>query len=285
MVKSGSGISCSLLNIVTLKKRMTEKQLKIRRQAYALTLCTVVFMVVYNLCTWYASSLDHVPSFTFDFEKSIPFVPWSIIPYMAGGLFFCLVFFSCKDKHQLKILTWRMLFVIVTAGIFFIITPLRFSFPKPEVPHAILGMPFSFLKTFDSPFNQSPSLHITFAFIFWSVFKDLSKWRNFLMIWLILLGISTLTTYQHHIIDILTGAILAHVSFIIIPYYKNDPGYRNFRTANVYFMSGLIVSLVALLCNEYVGPGGLILFLPALVMMIRGYYYQEKNKSGNSVTL
>ncbi|WP_307455754.1 hypothetical protein [Chryseobacterium sp. SORGH_AS_0447] len=58
-----------------------------------------------------------------------------------------------------------MLFVTITAGIFFITVPLRFSFTKPEVSQNILGLPFSFLKTFDSPFNQSPSLHIAFAFI------------------------------------------------------------------------------------------------------------------------
>jgi predicted secreted protein len=63
-----------------LNKSMTEKQLKIRQQAFALTVCTVVFMAVYNLCTWYATSLNDLPSFTFDFEKSIPFIPLSIIP-------------------------------------------------------------------------------------------------------------------------------------------------------------------------------------------------------------
>ncbi|WP_170234707.1 phosphatase PAP2 family protein [Chryseobacterium hagamense] len=256
---------------------MTEKQLKIWQQIFALTVCTIAFMTIYNLCTWYASSLDDVPSFTFGFEKSIPFVPLSIIPYMAGGLFFCMVFFSCKDKYQLKILTWRILFVTVIAGIFFIAVPLKFSFAKPEVSHRILELPFSFLKTFDSPFNQSPSLHIAFAFLFWSVFKELSKWRTFLMIWLILLGISTLTTYQHHLIDILNGSILAHLSFIIIPYRKNKPEYRNSRTANYYFLSGWILILSALLLNKYTGTKGLILLLLALATMIMGYYYQKKN--------
>jgi hypothetical protein len=260
-----------------LKKRMNEKQLKIRQQAFALTVCTIVFIAVYNFSTWYASSLDHVPSFTFDFEKSIPFVPLTIIPYMASGIFFCIVFFLCKNKNQLKILTWRMLFVSITAGIFFITVPLRFSFAKPEVSHVILAIPFSFLKTFDSPFNQSPSLHIAFAFIFWSVFKDLSKWRTFLMIWLILLGISTLTTYQHHVIDILNGAILAHLSFIIIPYRKNDPEYRNFRVANYYFLLAWIFISAALLLNKYIGTEGFILLLPALVTIIIGYRYQKNN--------
>lgn len=254
---------------------MTEKQLKIRQQAFALTVCTVVFMAVYNLCTWYATSLNDLPSFTFDFEKSIPFIPLSIIPYMASGFFFCLVFFSCKNKHQLKILTWRMLFVTIIAGLFFVTVPLRFSLTKPDVSNSILNLPFSFLQTFDSPFNQSPSLHIAFAFIFWSVFKDLTKWRTFLLIWLILLGISTLTTYQHHVIDLLTGAILAHVSFIIIPYRKNDPKYRNCWLANYYFISGWIFIAAALLFHKYFGTEGLLLFVPAVGIMMIGYYYQK----------
>ncbi len=283
VMKSGSGISYSLLNIMMLKKRMTEKQLKIRQQVFALTICTIVFMGIYNLCTCYASSLNNVPSFTFDFEKSIPFLPLSIIPYMAGGIFFCVVFFLCKNKNQLKILTWRILFVTIIAGIFFITVPLRFSFAKPEISHSILEMPFSFLKTFDSPFNQSPSLHIAFAFIFWSVFKLLSRWRIFLMIWLILLGISTLTTYQHHLIDVLNGAILAHLSFIIIPYRKNDPEFRNLHLANYYFLMGLVSILAALLLNKYIGAVGFFLFLPALVMFITGYHYQ-KNKGSHKST-
>lgn len=254
---------------------MTEKQLKIRQQAFALTLCTVVFMTVYNLCTWYATSLGDLPSLTFGFERSIPFVPLSIIPYMSSGFFFCLVFFSCTNKYQLKILTWRMLFVTIIAGIFFMAVPLQFSLTKPEVSNSILKLPFSFLQTFDSPFNQSPSLHIAFAFVFWSVFKDLTKWRLLVMICLILLGISTLTTYQHHTIDILTGSILAHVSFIIIPYRKNDPQYRNFRVANYYFLSGWIFILAALLFHEYVAAEGLLLLLPASVTIMIGYYLQK----------
>lgn len=256
---------------------MTEKKLKIRQQAFALTLCTFVFITVYNLSTWYASSQHNVPSLTFEFERYIPFLPLSIIPYMASGVFFCLVFFLCKDKYQLKILTWRMLFVIMISGIIFVTLPLRFSWTKPEVSDSILKLPFYFLKAADSPFNQSPSLHITFAFIFWSVFRDLSKWRVFFMIWLVLVGISTLTTYQHHVIDILSGAIFAHLSFIIIPYRKNNPEYRNVRLANYYFLAGWIFISSALLLNQYTGYEGLILFLPALAAFIIGYQYQKNN--------
>lgn len=256
---------------------MTEKKIKIRQQAFALTVCTVVFMIVYNVCTWYASSLPRVPSLTFDFEKWIPFVPLSIIPYMASAFFFCTVFFSCKNKYQLKILTWRMLFVTVIAGLFFILLPLQFSFTKPEVENRILRLPFSFLKAFDSPFNQSPSLHIAFAFVFWAVFKDISKWKNFFLVWLLLLGISTLTTYQHHLIDIVSGALLAHVSFIIIPYRKNDPEYRNLWLANYYFLIGWFFVAAALILHHFFSDTGLILLIPSLLTFILGYNCQKNN--------
>ncbi|WP_318846499.1 phosphatase PAP2 family protein [Chryseobacterium sp. JV558] len=248
-----------------------------QRKAYALILCAIVFMMVYNFAAWYLSTLDEILSFVFGFEKYIPFIPWSIIPYMTSGIFFCAVFFFCQNKEQLKILTQRVLFVTIAAGLCFLLFPLKFSLPKPQVSSSLLGYSFQFLKTFDSPFNQSPSLHIAYAFIFWSVFRNLKRGRTLLLCWLILLGISTLTTYQHHCIDILTGSILAHFSFIIFPYRKNDFLYRNFQVANMYFLLGWIIILTALLMNQFSGNIGLFLLWPGTMTILIGYHYQKNN--------
>jgi membrane-associated phospholipid phosphatase/protein-tyrosine phosphatase len=266
---------------------MDEKRLTLLQKLYALTLCAIVFMMVYNFAAWYASNLTGVPSFVFDFEKHIPFIPWSIIPYMTSGIFFCTVFFFCQNREELKVLIKRMLFATLVAGVFFLLFPLQFSLSKPEVSSSVLGYSFQFLKIFDSPFNQAPSLHIAYAFIFWSVFRNIKRGRTFLMLWLILLGISTLTTYQHHFIDIITGGILAHLSFIIFPYRKNDFLYRNFHVANIYFLSGWILILTALLMNQFVGKALLLLLWPGFMILLIGYHYQKndifflKNKEGN----
>ncbi|REC62902.1 hypothetical protein DRF65_08780 [Chryseobacterium pennae] len=256
---------------------MDEKRLKIQQKLYALLLCSVVFTVVYNYTAWHISALPEVPSFVFDFEKYIPFIPWTIIPYMTSGLFFYLVFFLCTNKEQLKVLTQRMLFVTIIAGISFLLFPLKFSLQKPDIENFILRYSFQFLKTFDSPFNQAPSLHISYALIFWSVFRTLQKGRTFLLLLLILLGFSTLTTYQHHGIDIITGAILSHISFIIFPYRKKDFQYRNFYVANFYFLSAWMFILAALLLNQFSGQPGLILLWPALMNFCIGYHYQKDN--------
>ncbi|MEI7489123.1 MAG: phosphoesterase, partial [Chryseobacterium sp.] len=140
---------------------MDEKRLKFKQKIYAMLLCSVVFMIVYNYSAWHVSRIEKVFSFVFDFEKYIPFLPWTIIPYMTSGLFFCAVFFFCNTKEQLKVLTKRMLFVTIIAGICFLLFPLKFSLQRPEVNGSIFGYSFQFLTTFDSPFNQAPSLHIT----------------------------------------------------------------------------------------------------------------------------
>ncbi|RZJ35972.1 MAG: phosphatase PAP2 family protein [Chryseobacterium sp.] len=257
---------------------MDDQRLTIKQKAYALLLCSVVFAVVYNASMWHVSSLPNVQSFVFDFEKNIPFLIWTIVPYMTSGVFLCLIFLLCKTKKQLHLLTKRMLFITVVAGLCFVIFPLRFLMPKPDVSQSFLGFSFHFLEIFDSPFNQSPSLHIAYAYVFWTIFRTIKgNMRTFLMLWLILLGISTLTTYQHHFLDILTGSILAHLSFIVFPEGKNEFEFRNFQVANYYFLCAWFLALISLLLAQFYGMFWLALLWPALVMMIVGYQYQKNH--------
>ncbi|WP_153395593.1 phosphatase PAP2 family protein [Chryseobacterium vaccae] len=265
---------------------MDEKRLKIEQKFSAFILCAIVFTVVYNYTALHLSKQEAIPSFVFDFEKYIPFLPWTIIPYMTSGLFFVLVFFLCKNKEQLTALTYRILFVTIMAGICFLLFPLKFSLEKPPTDRFLLGYPFRFLEIFDSPFNQAPSLHIAYAFIFWPVLRNVKKLRTFFMLWLLLLGLSTLTTYQHHFIDILSGSVLAHFSFILFPYRKNDFRYRNFQIANFYFLSGWIMASAAFILYKNSGATGLLILWPAIMSIVIGYHYQKntvrflKDKNG-----
>lgn len=267
---------------------MDEKRIKSKDKFYALLICAAAFMVIYNTAAWYVSTLEHVSSFVFSFEKYIPFIPWTIIPYLSSGVLFCLVFLLCSDKRQLRLLTRRMLFVTVIAGICFVLFPLKFSLQKPSAGNLLFGYSFQLLEIIDSPFNQSPSLHIAYAFVFWTILRNFNqKLRLFSMVWLLALGISTLTTYQHHCIDIITGSILAHLSFIVFPDQKDNFRYRNFQVANFYFLSGWIIFWGSLVLNEFVGKIGLFLLWPTLIMFLTGYHYQKndvhflKDKKGN----
>lgn len=257
---------------------MDEKRLDFKKKIKAFILCAVVFMVVYNFSAWHTSTLNFVPSFVFSFEQHVPFVPLTIIPYLTSGIFFCSIFFFCKTDEDLTVLTKRMLFIIIAAGICFVLFPLKFSFIKPEPNSSLLQFCFHFLTKVDSPFNQAPSLHVAFAFLFWTIFRNLKNyWRPLAAVWLILLALSTITTYQHHFIDLICGAILAQISFIIFPFQKNNFQFRNFQVANYYFLMGWITVLVVLLLNQFHTYFWLILLWVSSVMFVIGFQYQKNN--------
>jgi hypothetical protein len=70
---------------------------------------------------------------------------------------------------------------------------------------------FNALRGFDQPFNQAPSLHIALAVILWDWYRQFLRplWaRLVLHVWAFAICASVLTTWQHHFIDIPTGALL-----------------------------------------------------------------------------
>lgn len=199
---------------------MDEKRLKkVGGRLLVVIYCLLLFQLTYPYTAAYAASLATVPSFVFGFEQHIPFIPWMILPYMSSGLFFCLVPFYCWQKKELLCYAKRFTFVTLIAALCFLLFPLRFSFDRPQVENPLFTIFFCFLKEYDSPFNQAPSLHVAFACLFWSVLRwKFNGWKKIILgIWLLMMGLGTLTVYQHHVIDLLTACLLVQVSFILFP--------------------------------------------------------------------
>ncbi|WP_433902184.1 hypothetical protein [Sphingobacterium puteale] len=252
---------------------MDEKRLnKLGGQLLVVIYCLLLFQLTYSYTAAYASSLAAVPSFVFDFEQHIPFIPWMILPYMSSGLFFCLVPFYCRQKGELLCYAKRFTFVTLIAVLCFLLFPLRFSFDRPQVENLLFTNFFSFLEKYDSPFNQAPSLHVAYACLFWSVLRwKFNGWKKIILgIWLLMMGLGTLTVYQHHVIDLLTACLLVQVSFILFPnaieqqhnspqksgFYTQKldsrlPAIRNQQVTNSYYLIGWLFMLLALLCEGY----------------------------------
>ncbi|MFV0540169.1 MAG: dual specificity protein phosphatase family protein [Aestuariibaculum sp.] len=258
---------------------MDEAKLSFKNKLLAALLCALVFSVVYNLCAWYAKTLEKVPSFVLGFEENIPFFPWMIVPYMSSSVFFVLVFFWCQSNIQLQVLLKRMLFVTLLAGTCFLIVPLRFSLLKPEVDNPFLNLFFRFLLQFDSPFNQLPSLHIAYAVLFWSVIKVRfrRKVKYALATWLLLLCASTLLVYQHHIIDLVGGLVVVLLSMVVVSFKPTDVKNRNRHVANHYYLFTSLFFLLALLLSHFLGGYSGIFIWFGLNSLVVGYQYQINN--------
>jgi membrane-associated phospholipid phosphatase len=172
---------------------------------------SVLFLVVYSGTNWFTARRVGVPSFFFQWEVAIPFIPAMILPYMSIDIFFVLSPWLCRDRDELRVLSRRITYAILIAGACFLLVPLKFSFTRPQAD-GILGAIFDWFRTMDQPFNQLPSLHITLSAILLEVYLRATRQplaRGALIVWFVAIASSTVFTFQHHVIDVIGGAVLA----------------------------------------------------------------------------
>lgn len=184
----------------------------------------VLFYGSYGLSNWLASRHDHVPSIVYDWERSVPFVAWTIIPYWTTNLFYAASLFLCRNTHELRTHVMRLVSVQLIAVACFIAFPLKFSWEKPQTT-GVSGRLFEQLAGFDMPFNQAPSLHVALTVILASFYLPrIPRWlRAPFLGWSLLVVVSTLTTYQHHFIDLPTGALLGYLIVWALPFDQRSP--------------------------------------------------------------
>jgi membrane-associated phospholipid phosphatase len=180
-----------------------------RRATGWLVALTVFFYLTYGVSNWLASQRGDVPAIVFDWEHGIPFLTWTIIPYLGTHVFFALSFYVCRNRVELDSHARRLLTAQLVAVACFIIFPLRLTFSRPQTMGEF-GLLFDLLHVFDMPFNQAPSLHIATTTILFDLYsRVLPRWTlPVTAMAALLVGASVLTTYQHHFIDVPTGFLL-----------------------------------------------------------------------------
>jgi protein-tyrosine phosphatase/membrane-associated phospholipid phosphatase len=235
-----------------------------------------LFYASYGTANWLASRRVDVPNITFAWEYAIPFIAWTIFPYWSINLFYGLSLFFNDTPLEVDRLAKRYLTAQLIAVACFIAFPLTAIFQKPPTSGAA-GFLFDMLGGFDKPFNQAPSLHIALLTIIWS------HWRGRLSgiirwvwhIWCALIGLSVLTTYQHHFIDVPTGLLLGLFALWLFPAGAPSP-FATFRLTNntkarrvgAYYATGSLLFLLATFFGAASSPAFLFSLWPALALAI-----------------
>ena len=195
-----------------------------------LALVGILFYASYSLSNHYAASLAYVPEVAFAWERNIPFWEWTIVPYWSLNLMYAAAFFLCRNACEQNRYAARLVSAQIIATTCFMLFPLHFGWPKPPTD-GLWGWLFDSLVAFDLPYNQAPSLHIALSIIvgafYWTRFP---KIRLPIFLWQSLIALSVLTTYQHHFIDMPTGALLGWLVLWAIPQHGVSPFRRPFNT-------------------------------------------------------
>src|SRR5947209_16780175 len=235
-------------------------------------LLALSFLVVYGGTNWITAQRTDVGTWYFPWELSIPFVPLMVIPYLSIDLFFVAAPFLCRDERELKTFARRVIFSVLVAGTFFLVLPLRPGYERVPVAGS-LGIVFDAFRSMDQPHNLFPSLHITLRTLLATVYARHSRGIAGVAtrIWFSLIGLSTVLTYQHQLVDVAGGFVLA--GFALYLFRESSPRLPvvpNVRVGS-YYLAGAVAVLVLAMA---VRPWGAFLLWPgsALGIVAVGYF-------------
>ena len=182
------------------------------------------FFASYGFATWVSARHPAVGVIVFDWERRIPFLQWTIVPYWLIDILYGVSLVLCVTRRELDTHVRRLITAQLIAVLCFLAFPLRFSFDRGELTGSFAWM-FDVLMGFDQPFNQAPSLHIALLIILWPVYLRAvpRMWHWVVHATFILIGLSALTTWQHHFVDVPGGIWLGSLCLWLFPDEGRSP--------------------------------------------------------------
>ena len=173
--------------------------------------------LLYFGCEFFQSKIHNVKR---PVDDKIPFLPWTVLPYCFWFpmiVFYPLIVFR-TDPHSYCGYLTTMVMEIVLSIVCYLIYPT--SFQRPVPPDGFWGkfMKFVYHSSYRG-LNCAPSLHCSSCFLVICVSftcAGMSLWvRGFTVSIAIMIVLSTLTTKQHTLIDVLTAVPLFLISRIL----------------------------------------------------------------------
>ncbi len=157
-------------------------------------------------------------------DSSIPYIPVMNIAYFSFYIYYVLIPLLARTEVQRKcaiIFSQRLFVVTLPVFLMFLLLPVEVDLRSEVEGEDIFTTLLSLIHGVDQPYNAWPSLHVGHSLcVVLSVplVYNINKFAH-AALWIawLLLSISTMTTQQHYLFDVITGilfALLAHYKFI-----------------------------------------------------------------------
>jgi protein-tyrosine phosphatase len=251
-----------------------------KRGAAWLAFLGAFFFASYRMVNNFSSTRLDVGVMAAAWERHIPFVPQFMLPYMSIDLFFAISLFLFRKRGALDRHALRLWLAMLISMFGFLLFPLKFSFAVPKLA-GFNGWLQTALFSLDKPYNQAPSLHISLLIVLWVCYaKKLQGWpRLGLHAWFSAIGVSVLLVYQHHFIDVWTGALVGVACLYLIPdapfwWRWQPPTARMCSLGLRYALGAGLLLLASLILSKFSGFLTLacIWVASALLLVAAAYY-------------
>jgi membrane-associated phospholipid phosphatase len=156
-------------------------------------------------------------------DRRIPFLSSTIWIYHTQFLFLLTSVWMIKQTTIISRTLYAMAAASLISFAIFFVYPT--TLPRAEVTAGMLArQAFALLYSIDLPTNCLPSLHVALAWIAaLGIGAEKRRARWIALLWAMLISISTLTTRQHYLIDVLAGLSVAALCWLLVKRLTTQP--------------------------------------------------------------
>lgn len=181
----------------------------------------LLFALVYGGANYWAAQQPVHYHYFAEWERALPWLPGFIYVYFSIGLLFCLPLFVLTTR-QISQLGRAAASCMGVAGICFVLWPGTVGFVDPHSLQQLDPLTrwlFAALMQWDKPYNTAPSLHVALSVLVacatcWPRLQP--RWLAWgVWCWLALILVSVVLVHQHHMLDVVTGALLGLAGFVV----------------------------------------------------------------------
>jgi membrane-associated phospholipid phosphatase len=176
---------------------------------------------------------SHLPALGLD--RTVPVQPEWMLVYGSLYLFMIILpVLVVRDPALFRRALQGYLTVMIVAYAGFLLYPTTLPRPVDLPGTGFAAWSLRLLYTLDPPYNCFPSLHVAYSFV--SALTCYRVHRGVgiaAVLWAALIGVSTLYTKQHYVVDVVAGAVSAWVAYLLFlrPYPRHAVTERDRRAA------------------------------------------------------
>jgi membrane-associated phospholipid phosphatase len=168
------------------------------------------FLAVYGGASWVTGFYSGGFRVDLPFERHIPFVPaWAAV-YVSMDVLLLLSLFVFRTWKDMVPFALALCAETVVGAVGFLVLPVEVSWPSRVVQDGWADI-FFVADTMNLERNYLPSLHVAFACTAALAYAERSGgWARALFgLWATAIAASTLLIHEHHLVDVVAGALLA----------------------------------------------------------------------------
>ena len=168
------------------------------------------FLAVYGGASWVTGFYSGGLRVDLPFERHIPFVPaWAAV-YVSMDLLLLLSLLVFRTWRDMVPFALALCAATVVGAVGFLVLPVEVAWPA-RVAEGGWADVFFLADTMNLERNYLPSLHVAFACTAALAYAERSGWlaRTLFGLWAAGIAASTLLIHEHHLVDVVAGALLA----------------------------------------------------------------------------